>query len=124
MQGNSIIKHMSERELVRELKETIKDLSKDRDIAESSLKQKESRIKQVLIKLEHATSDVQSLGHKIGQQNKEISNLQIKLETKERLLNEALEKIREFKNESTEDDTQDQPDVEQEQQDQEQQEQE
>jgi hypothetical protein len=87
---------MSERELVRELKETIKDLSKDRDIAESSLKQKESRIKQVLIKLE----------------------------TKERLLNEALEKIREFKNESTEDDTQDQPDVEQEQQDQEQQEQE
>ena len=89
---------MSERELVRELKETIKDLSNDRDTAIAAVQAKESRIKQVLIKLEHATSDVSSMGHKIGEQNKEITNLQLKLETKDRLLTEALEKIRELKN--------------------------
>lgn len=93
---------MSERELVRELKETIKDLSKEKDLAADAIKLKESRIKQVLIKLEHATNDVSSLGHKIGEQSKQIQNLELKLETKERLLNEALEKIRELKKESNE----------------------
>lgn len=96
---------MSERELVRELKETIKDLSNDRDTAIAAVQAKESRIKQVLIKLEHATSDVSSMGHKIGEQNKEITNLQLKLETKDRLLTEALEKIRELKNGPEEEDT-------------------
>ena len=50
---------MSERDLVRELKETIKDISKDRDDALDKVKTKESRLKQTLIKLEHATDDVQ-----------------------------------------------------------------
>ena len=51
-------------------------------------------MKQVLIKLEHATADVQSVGHKIGEQNKEIADLQAKLDTKDKLLEEALQKIK------------------------------
>lgn len=93
---------MSERDLVRELKETIKDLTEDRDDALAKVLTKESRLKQVMIKLEHATSDVQSLGHKIGEQNKKIADLEAKFETKDRLLEEALQKIKDINEDSTE----------------------
>ena len=92
---------MSERDLVRELKETIKDISKDRDDALDKVKSKESRLKQTLIKLEHATDDVQSLGHKIGEQNKRMADLEAKLETKDKLLDEALERIKSLSDDST-----------------------
>ena len=85
---------MSERDLVRELKENIKELTQDRDDALAKCKTKESRMRQVMIKLEHATEDVQSMGHKIGEQNKKMAELEAKLETKERLLEEALERIK------------------------------
>ena len=85
---------MSERDLIKELKSTIADLTQDRDEALAKVKSKESRMKQVMIKLEHATSDVQATGHKIGEQNKQIAELQAKLETKDKLLEEALEKIK------------------------------
>ena len=93
---------MSEKDLVKELKSAIADLTQDRDDALAKVKSKESRMKQVLIKLEHATSDVQSLGHKIGDQNKVISDLQAKLETKEKLLEEALERLKGIHDDSTE----------------------
>lgn len=93
---------MSERDLVKELKATIADLTTDRDEALAKVKAKESRMKQVMIKLEHATSDVQSTGHKIGEQNKVIAELQAKLEAKEKLLDEALQKIKTLTNEETE----------------------
>ena len=92
---------MSERDLVRELKETIKDLTKDRDDALAKVLAKESRLKQVMIKLEHATSDVQSIGHKIGEQNKQIADLEAKLQTKDKLLGEALERIKTLTDDST-----------------------
>ena len=92
---------MSERDLVRELKETIKDLTKDRDEALAKVLTKESRLKQVMIKLEHATGDVQSIGHKIGEQNKQIADLEAKLQTKDRLLGEALERIKTLTDDST-----------------------
>ena len=85
---------MSERDLVRELKENIKELTQDRDDALAKVKSKESRMRQVMIKLEHAVQDVQSMGHKIGEQNKEMAELEAKLQTKERLLEEALERIK------------------------------
>jgi seryl-tRNA synthetase len=59
-------------------------------------------MKQVLIKLEHATQDVHSCGHKIGEQNKRIAELEAKLDTKDRLLDEALEKIKDIHEDSTE----------------------
>jgi len=99
---------MSERDLVRELKENIKELTKDRDDALDKVKSKESRLKQTLIKLEHATDDVQSMGHKIGEQNKKMADLEAKLHTKERLLDEALERIKSLTDDST---TETQPDT-------------
>ena len=96
---------MSERDLVKELKAEIAEITKDRDDALAKVKSKESRMKQVLIKLEHATADVQSVGHKIGEQNKEIADLQAKLETKDKLLGDALQKIKDG-NDGNDDSTQ------------------
>jgi len=92
---------MSTNDLVKELKATIQDISKDRDDALDNAKSKESRIKQLMIKLEHATTDVQSIGHKIGEQNKQIADLEAKLDTKDRLLKEALERIKSLTDDST-----------------------
>ena len=96
---------MSERDLVKELKAQIFDLTADRDDALAKVKSKEARMKQVLIKLEHATSDVQATGHKIGEQNKIIAELNAKLETKEELLEEALTKIKSLTQEQKEENT-------------------
>ncbi len=93
---------MSERDLAKELKSKIADLTVDKDEALAKVKSKEARLKQVMIKLEHATQDVQSVGHKIEEQNKEISKLKAKLETKERLLQDALKKIKGIYEDSTE----------------------
>ena len=92
---------MSERDLIKELKAQITDLTADRDDALSKIKAKESRMKQVMIKLEHATSDVQSTGHKIGEQNKRIAELEAKLDTKSKLLDDALQKIKDIHDDST-----------------------
>ena len=97
---------MSERDLVRELKENIKELTKDRDDALDKVKTKEGRMRQVMIKLEHATDDVQSLGHKIGEQNKRIADLEAKLDTKQKLLDEALDRIKKIHDDSTQEETQ------------------
>ena len=93
---------MSEKDLVKELKAEIVEITKDRDDALAKVKSKESRMKQVLIKLEHATQDVQTVGHKIGEQNKEIAELKAKLDTKGKLLEEALQKIKDIHDDSTE----------------------
>jgi uncharacterized protein involved in exopolysaccharide biosynthesis len=92
---------MSEKDLVKELKAEIVEITKDRDDALAKVKSKESRMKQVLIKLEHREQDVQSCGHKIGEQNKEIADLKAKLETKTRLLEEALQRIKDINDDST-----------------------
>ena len=93
---------MSEKDLVKELKSAITDITQDRDDTLTKMKAKDSRNKQVLIKLEHATADIQSLGHKIGDQNKEIADLKAKLETKDRLLDEALQRIKDIQEDPTE----------------------
>ena len=88
---------MSEKDLVKELKNQITDLTKDRDDALDKIKSKESRMKQLMIKLEHATSDVQATGHRIMEKDKELSKLKAKLDTKTELLEEALVKIKVLK---------------------------
>ena len=93
---------MSEKDLVKELKAELVEITKDRDDALAKVKSKETRMKQVLIKLEHREQDVHSCGHKIGEQNKEIAELKAKLETKERLLEEALQRIKDIHDDSTE----------------------
>ena len=93
---------MSEKDLVKELKAELVEITKDRDDALAKVKSKETRMKQVLIKLEHREQDVHSCRHKIGEQNKEIAELKAKLETKERLLEEALQRIKDIHDDSTE----------------------
>ena len=92
---------MSDKDLVKELKAELAEITKDRDDALAKVKSKESRMKQVLIKLEHREQDVHSCGQKIGEQNKEIAELKAKLDTKGRLLDEALEKIKDIHDDST-----------------------
>jgi uncharacterized protein involved in exopolysaccharide biosynthesis len=93
---------MSDKDLVKELKAELVEITKDRDDALAKVKSKETRMKQVLIKLEHREQDVHSCGHKIGEQNKEIAELKAKLETKARLLEEALQRIKDIHDDSTE----------------------
>ena len=93
---------MSDKDLVKELKAEVVEITKDRDDALDKMKSKESRMKQVLIKLEHREQDIQTCGHKIGEQNKEIADLKAKLETKSKLLDEALQKIKDIHDDSTE----------------------
>ena len=93
---------MSDKDLVKELKAELAEITKDRDDTLAKIKSKESRIKQVLIKLEHREQDVHSCGHKIGEQNKEIAELKAKLDTKGKLLDEALQKIKDIHDDSTE----------------------
>jgi hypothetical protein len=44
---------------------------------------------------------VKTVGHKIGEQNKQIADLEAKLDTKGKLLDEALEKIKGIHEDST-----------------------
>ena len=93
---------MSDKDLVKELKAELAEITKDRDDTLTKMKSKESRMKQVLIKLEHREQDVHSCGQKIGEQNKEIAELKAKLDTKARLLDEALQRIKDIHEDSTE----------------------
>ena len=92
---------MSTNDLVRELKENIKDLQNEKADMARTIETKESRIKQIMIKLEHATTDVHAVGHKIGDLNKRIAELEAKLDTKDKLLEEALERIKTLSDDST-----------------------
>ena len=93
---------MSDRDLVQELKSNIVDLQAEKDEMVKTVDKKQTRIKQIMIKLEHATEDVKHCGHKIDDQNKEIASLKAKLETKEKLLEQALTKIKDIYADSTE----------------------
>ena len=66
-----------------------------------------------MIKLEHREQDVHSCGQKIGEQNKEIAELKAKLDIKARLLEEALQKIKDINDDSTQktDTNRDDPDL-------------
>ncbi len=93
---------MSDRDLVQELKSNVVDLTAEKDEMAKTVDKKQARIKQIMIKLEHATEDVKHCGHKIEDQNKEIASLRAKLETKDKLLQDALTKIKDIYEDSTE----------------------
>jgi len=61
---------MSTKEILIELKAHIKDLSTEKDRLNDDLKAKDSRIKMLLTKIEHANDEVQSMGKKLyGEQS-------------------------------------------------------
>ena len=94
---------MSNRDLVSELKNTIKDLTEEKEDLHRSILHKESRNKQILIRLEQANNELDHVGkHSSKVQKdadgikKENSTLQAKLETTEELLKLAKEKLKDF----------------------------
>ena len=82
---------MSERDLIQELKSTIKDLSDEKEDLLKTIKQKEARIKTVMIKFEHATDYVKSIGHKILDKDKEIAQLKEKLKDKNKIVKKEID---------------------------------
>ena len=66
---------MTQKDLLRELKNTIKELTDEKDDLLTKLKSKESRIKQVLVQLEQSVDDVSHCGKKIREQEEQIKEL-------------------------------------------------
>ena len=67
---------MSQKDLNRELRTSIADLTRDKEELLEKIKSKESRIKQILIQLEQSTEDVTACGKKIRQQEERIKDLE------------------------------------------------
>jgi hypothetical protein len=57
---------MSQKDLIRELKLTITDMTKEKNDAVKLASDKDSKIKQILTQLEQATDDVKAMGKKIA----------------------------------------------------------
>ena len=57
---------MGQKDLIRELKLTITDMTKEKNDAVKLASDKDSKIKQILIQLEQATDDVKAMGKKIA----------------------------------------------------------
>ncbi len=94
---------MSNSDLVLELKNTIKDLTLEKEHLHQAVSHKESRNKQILIRLENANKDVDNVGkHAAGvkKENDElrlkVATLKAKLETTEELLKLAKEKLKDY----------------------------
>jgi len=86
---------MSDRELVTELKQQITDLTQEKDDAIKLVSQKDSKIKQLLIKLEQSNLDVHSMGKKIHELEEKAS----KKATFKRIINEKIDEVLEKKDE-------------------------
>ena len=86
---------MSDRELVTELKQQIADLTQEKDDAIKLISQKDSKIKQILIKLEQSNLDVHSMGIKIHDLEEKAS----KKATFKRIINEKIDEVLEKKDE-------------------------
>jgi chromosome segregation ATPase len=88
---------MTDKTLLKEYKSTISDLTKEKQELNETIVQKDSKIKQILIQLEQANSDIQSMGSKIGELQEKLNKKQtIKLN-----IDKKIEEILENKIESS-----------------------
>ena len=77
---------MSEKDLIREFKNTIADLTNEKKELTDTIEEKDSRIRKILIQLEQANQDVQSAGKKIAELEKKLNKKQtIKREIDEKI---------------------------------------
>ena len=84
--------NMTEKALLTEYKSTIADLTKEKQELNETIIQKDSKIKKILIQLEQANSDIQSMGSKIGELQEKLNKKQtIKLNI-DKKIEELLEK--------------------------------
>tara|TARA_A200000159_G_C7298041_1_gene328763 strand:- start:878 stop:1216 length:339 start_codon:yes stop_codon:yes gene_type:complete len=92
---------MTTRDLVLEFKANIQDLQKEKADMAKTIASKESRIKQILIKLEQTNSDLEHAGKhaaKVQKDNDVLKSdnttLKAKLETTEKLLDTATTRLK------------------------------
>ena len=84
--------NMTEKALLTEYKSRISDLTKEKQELKDIIIQKDSKIKKILIQLEQANSDIQSMGSKIGELQEKLNKKQtIKLNI-DKKIEEMLEK--------------------------------
>jgi peptidoglycan hydrolase CwlO-like protein len=97
---------MSTKEILVELKAHVKDLTSEKDRLHEDLKNKDSRIKLLLQKIEQADDDVKAMGKKLSENNRKMMDMEIEL----RELKETLESSQTKKpdEESTEEITEEQ----------------
>tara|TARA_Y100000780_G_C13533357_1_gene358585 strand:+ start:127 stop:408 length:282 start_codon:yes stop_codon:yes gene_type:complete len=86
---------MSDKELVTELKHQIADLTQEKKDVIKLCDEKDSKIKQILIKLEQSNLDVHSMGKKIHALEEKAS----KKATFKRIINEKIDEVLEKKDE-------------------------
>ena len=97
---------MSQKDLNRELRTSIVDLTKDKEELLEKIKSKESRIKQILIQLEQSTDDVTACGKKIREQEERIQDLENQIRAFESAIVDTKEQV-EALIEETKDDSDD-----------------
>lgn len=84
---------MSQKDLLRELKETISDLTKEKNDAIKLASDKDLKIKKLLVQLELTNSDIKSMGTKIAELESKLKKNQKKtVENIEQLSNDNNEK--------------------------------
>jgi len=77
---------MGQKDLIRELKATITDMTKEKNDAVKLASDKDSKIKQILTQLEQATDDVKAMGKKIADLEEKLrqnESVKIKKEKKD-----------------------------------------
>ena len=89
---------MSEKDLIREFKETIADLTSEKKELNDTIEDKDSKIKKILIQLEQANQDMQSMGKKIAELEKKLNKKQTIKRVIDEKITEVLENIEENKN--------------------------
>ena len=67
---------MTDKSLLTEYKSTISDLTKENQELNDIIIQKDSKIKKILIQLEQANNDIQSMGSKIGELQEKLNKKQ------------------------------------------------
>ena len=88
---------MSEKDLIREFKETIADLTSEKKELNDTIEDKDSKIKKILIQLEQANQDMQSMGKKIAELEKKLNKKQTIKRVIDEKITEVLENIEENK---------------------------
>ena len=88
---------MSEKDLIREFKNTISDLTNEKKELTDTIEEKDSRIRKILIQLEQANQDVQSAGKKIAELEKKLNKKQTIKRVIDEKITEVLENIEENK---------------------------
>ena len=83
---------MADKDLIRQYKDTIVELTKEKEENFKTIKDKDLRIKKILIELEQANYDIQSMGRKINDLETKLNKKQDLSKKIDKVLSEQSEK--------------------------------